>query len=123
MMLVKMNNPSIKEEVQHITRETSEKYIAQPSRRQVLADLLIGLKRFRNVVRWKEFFLLEKVKKLKAQNLSPTSTINDFNFDEEEKIVEDEGLNTKLQSKFIKSAPKGTDGTEAFLRETERTLL
>ena len=58
-----MNNPPIMEEVLNITRDTSEKYIVQPNKRQLLADLLIGLKRFRNTTRWKEFFHLEKIKK------------------------------------------------------------
>ena len=123
VMLANMNNPPIMEEVRHITRETSEKYIVQPSKRQVLADLLIGLKRFRNAVRWKEFFFLEKLKKLKEKNLSPTSTINNFDFNEDEEKIEEEGLGTNLKSNYVKSAPKGSDKTEAFLRDIERTLL
>ena len=86
---------------------------------------MIGLKRFRNTVRWKEFFRLEKLKKLQ-RNLSPTSTINNFDFEkgEEEEIVpEDEGLGTKLKPSFTKSTPKGSDELETFLRELERKLL
>ena len=120
-----MVNPPFKEEVQAITRDTSEKYIIPPNEKQVLGDLLIGLKRFRNTVRWKEFFRLEKLKKLQ-RNLSPTSTINNFDFEkggEEEIVPEDEGLWTKLKPSFTKSAPKGSDELETFLRELERKLL
>jgi hypothetical protein len=42
-----------------VTSETSEKYVPSPQWDTVLGDLLIGLKRFKNVTRWKEFFLKE----------------------------------------------------------------
>ena len=39
--------------VRMVTSETSEKYVPSPRRDNVLGDLLIGLKRFNNVTRWK----------------------------------------------------------------------
>ena len=48
---------NVSKEVQSTTRGISEKNIPLPNRDSLLSDLLIGLKRFRNVVRWKEFFL------------------------------------------------------------------
>ena len=120
-----MVNPPLSEEVQAITRDTSEKYIIQPSKTQVLGDLLIGLKRFRNAVRWKEFFRLEKIKKLR-KNLSPTSTITDFDFEDAEEDnfePKDEGLGTRLKPNFTTSAPRGSDTLETFLRDLERKLL
>jgi hypothetical protein len=44
----------------HLTRRpciiTSEKFIPAPSQDQVLSDLLEGLRRFKETVRWKDHF-------------------------------------------------------------------
>ena len=50
----------LRKEVIHVTSETSDKYVQAPDRSQILSDLLIGLNRFRNVVRWKCFFVEKK---------------------------------------------------------------
>ena len=96
--------PLFEEEVQNIIREASEKYITPPSSNQILSDLLIGLKRFRNSVRWKEAAHIRKLE-AKKDKLSPKSVINSFNFDETEDEIEvpREGLKTNLKE----SSPKG----------------
>ena len=63
---------NLQREVLHVTNETSDKYVLAPNKNQILSDLLIGLKRFRNVVRWKFFFAEKKrtEKELKDSSLS-----------------------------------------------------
>ena len=116
--------PLFEEEVLNIIRETSEKYITPPSSNQILSDLLIGLKRFRNSVRWKEAAHIRKLE-AKKDKLSPKSVINSFNFDETEDEIEvpREGFKTNLKGSSPKSAPRGSDEVEAFLIEIERKLI
>ena len=59
----------VETEVLEITSGTLDNFVPAPTRNQVLSDLLIGLKIFRNSVRWKWFFLSTKDKEL---------TINEF---------------------------------------------
>ena len=121
------NPPQLEEEVQAIVRVTSEKYICASNKDHVLSDLLLDLKRFRNAVRWKELFQRAKIKKAS----SPTSVTNfkDFNseecneFDYDFKKRDAGGLGTFLKSTKLKHAPRGSDETEFFLKEVERTLL
>ena len=119
-----MTDPPFEEEVLNIIHETSEKYITPPSKNQLLSDLLIGLKRFRNSVRWKEAAHIRKMEE-QSKRLSPKSVINSFNFNETEDLIEPprEGLKTNLRSTKPKSAPKGSEEVEAFLIEIERKLL
>ena len=42
-----------------LSSETSEKYVITPSRSIIQQDLLIGLKRFKNTCRWREFWMLK----------------------------------------------------------------
>ena len=65
----------LEKKVQHLINETSEKYAADPSRDQILSDLLIGTRRFSNSVRWKEFWMLEKQRKKKIESESTTSSV------------------------------------------------
>ena len=53
---INIDGCAIERTVQAITSVTSEKFVTTPSRMNVLSDLLIGLKRFRNAIRWKAFF-------------------------------------------------------------------
>ena len=61
----------LKKEVLLLTSETSEKYIPSPKHKDILCDLLIGLKKFRNTVRSKEFFI-----NMKSTNNHINSNIN-----------------------------------------------
>ena len=53
---IKIEESEIESEVLAITSVTSEKFVAAPNKVNVIGDLLIGLKRFRNATRWKAFF-------------------------------------------------------------------
>ena len=60
-----MSNPDpfsydLESEVWWITSETSEKYVLATKYNDILSDLFIGIRRFRNSVRWKEFFMINK---------------------------------------------------------------
>jgi hypothetical protein len=67
---IKMDKPvpaptllDIGDEVRRLSSETSEKYVPAPSKGVILQDVLIGLKRFRNAVRLKWFWVEEARKK------------------------------------------------------------
>ena len=69
--MIKMDNPSSKPELMDtnsevlcLSSETLEKYIPAPSKGIILQDVLIGLKRFWNAVRWKWFWIEEAKKKV-----------------------------------------------------------
>ena len=121
----------LRREVLHVTSETSDKYVLAPNRNQILSDLLIGLKRFRNVVRWKYFFAEKKriEKELKDSPLSQTTYNSKFNFEKDEnentpKLLNQEGINSGLKAtNNTQNAPIGSPELEGFLRELERTLI
>ena len=48
------------EEVQHVWSGTSDHFVPEPSQNSVQADTLIAMRRFNNVVRWKEFWREQK---------------------------------------------------------------
>jgi len=50
----------LSKEVQRLSSETSEKYVPAPSKGQFQQNLLVGLKRFHNLVRWKFYWLEEE---------------------------------------------------------------
>ena len=54
--------------VQRLCLETSDKFIFQPSKSQVTEDILISLKKFKNSMRWKEFWRLKALKKDETTN-------------------------------------------------------
>ena len=47
----------IEREVLKVTSGISEKFVAEPNRASAFCDLIIGLKRYKNAIRWKDFFL------------------------------------------------------------------
>ena len=107
-----------------ITSVTSEKYVAAPNEETVLGDLLIGLKRFRNAVRWKAFFqereegtrTNEEEVRENPEEPKPAKTcrVRDLN----------KGLCTNLKPQNrSKMAPIASDNVESFIKEVERTLL
>jgi hypothetical protein len=57
---------------------TSEKYVLQLSRDDILADLLLGIRRFANDIRWKGYWMIKKVtdKAEEAKNILPNSPSN-----------------------------------------------
>ena len=106
-----MNIPNT-EAVLHLVNGTLNKYIPAPSHRLIQADLIIGIRQFKNSGRWKEFWL-------KYEEGSETDCEGVM---EEEGKFDEEGLNTKLRPKS-KSAMKGSDQLESFLTQVERELL
>ena len=109
-MMFDKNNPQI-EAVLNICNGTSTKYVPAPSRRSIQADLLIGLRQFKNSVRWKEFWIRNK-------NVDMEETSSE---EEEEEFVK-EGLGTQLKPKS-KGAFRGSEDLENFFTQLERELL
>ena len=127
---------TLKREVLNVTNETSDKFVFAPTKEQILSDLIIGLKRFRNTVRWKWFFLEEKRKKNEIQNspLSQNALDSNFSFenysDENDENVDpniktiNEGLKSGLTpEKTIQDAPIGSPEVESFIKEVEQHLI
>jgi hypothetical protein len=55
-------------------RGTSEKYVPEPGKNDILSDdVIIGLQRFSNSCRWKEFWRLKKLEEARDSNSSPKS--------------------------------------------------
>ena len=90
---------SIESVVRSIGRGTLEKYVLEPSKSQRREDLLVGLKRFFNDIRWEEFWMKKKkeeeetnrktVDSNENRNTSPTS-ITDRAFFQSEKVNDDD---------------------------------
>ena len=120
----------ISEEVQNLVSETSEKYVPQPSKSQILADLLVGLKRFRESVRWKWHWKEQKQIQLEIEG-KLSNLVNVEN--EMERMLETkklkaalEGLGTKLRARHKPqtTAPIASNEVESFLlEEVQRMLL
>ena len=99
------------DEVLGLNRSTSDKYVVEPDRKQIQSDLLIGLRRFKNTLRWREFWRIYKQKKRK--NMSNPEETNEKETTTDEK----ENFAVKLRPKHnAPLAPKGTDHLEAFLK-------
>jgi len=124
-----ISRTSLEREVLHVTNETSDKFVPAPDRNLVLSDLLIGLKRFRNVVRWKYFFAEKKrvEEESKDSPLSQNAFNSRFSFNEienEEKAMNNQSLNSGLKAaNTTQNAPIGSPETESFLKELERILI
>ena len=54
------NTENMCEEVQRVCSGTSDWFVPEPSQKAVQADILIAIRRFKNVVRWKEFWRDQK---------------------------------------------------------------
>ena len=118
----------IEREVQKVTSGISEKFVSEPSKANALSDLIIGLKRYKNAIRWKEFFLQNNVAKE-----SPESTVTDDSSVEsptntsicsDTSLTSKSSLNTKLKPKNkSKNAPVGIPALEDFFKELEEILF
>ena len=114
---------NLRSEVLHVTSMTSDTFVFAPQKDSILADFLIGLKRFRNSVRWK-WFIAEEKRKKKGESTSPLSqnTLGEkFSFEEcedekEDKNREDdEGLKSGLKSAATtQNTPIGSTEVEGF---------
>jgi hypothetical protein len=94
--------------VQRLVNGTSSRFVPQPTPSAVFEDVLIGITRFRNACRWKEFWLLRKP-------------------DGDASSVREEGstsLGTGLRPVGVVSeAPPGSRQLEQFLEEVEFEIL
>ena len=84
------------EAVIHLVNGNSNRYVPAPSRRLIQDELLIGIRQFKNSIRWKEFWL-------EYEEGSETDSEGVM----EEETLDEEGLNTKLRPKS-KSSMKGS---------------
>jgi len=86
---------------------------------QVLDDLLIGLKRFQNAVRWKYHWMGQKGKDEVGDMDEDSSTASIESFQ-----IDDPGLGSGVVPKESKSTgPRADDKTGAFLKDVTETLL
>ena len=124
-----MTNPTshIETVAQKVTSETSDEFVPPPNHNKAPSDLFVGLKRFKNQVRWKEFFLKKK------ENNNCDGDDNDNNNDnkDENKDIEDftdaknndKGLGSNPRATKFNPAPCGSTEVKAFLTDVEKTLL
>ena len=63
---------NLETEARRITSGISDNFVSAPSHSQTLDDLLVGLKRFRNSIRWKWIFLEQK--RVRRENSAHFST-------------------------------------------------
>jgi len=117
---------ALSKEVQRLSSETSEKYVPAPSKGQIQQNLLVGLKRFRNSVRWKFYWLEEERKREEGKPYL------DGEADSKKEILKpeprfdkgSEGLGTGLKKpNTANSVPMASKEVEAFLDDVVHTLL
>jgi hypothetical protein len=127
---------------QRVTGGISDNFVPAPKHSAALEDLLMGLKRFRNSVRWKWFFLEIKKKDSEKRNLSHRHTthiqqsnvvIDSQNLEERSNSVAPNpilpdgnnlGLATGVRPKQkFTQAPQASIEVEAFIWDVELSLL
>ena len=105
---VPANMENLLTEVQRMVDETSNKFVRAPQIEEILEDLLVGIKRFKNSARWKEFW------RNKIQDNKPKEP-SDFH---------ETGYRTGLRNpNYSPEAPKGSKELEGFLQSLERELI
>ena len=117
---------NLHKQVSVLVRGISEKYVPEPGRNDILSDALIGIRRFSNSCRWKEFWRLKKLEEIREKsNSSPKSVDCEGFFDSEVRIeAKKEGLGTNLRAKEkVKRAPRGSEDLEAFLSAVQRVII
>ena len=96
------NMENLREEVQRIYSGTSDQFVPKPSRKSVQADILIAIRRFKTMVRWKEFW--------RDQKQSTRTELNELNKETEESRFMATCLNTGLKTTFgIKTVMHGSE--------------
>ena len=116
---------NLHDEVLSLSSGTSEKYVPQPSRIQIQSDILIGLRRFKNTIRWKEFFRLRNADDEARSRaiLDKAPEINKFVSTKNKKTVKDIITIPLKPCNKITQASKGSDHLENFIRDLEFDLL
>ena len=113
---------NIEREVLRVTSGISEKFVTAPTRSSSLSDLLIGLKRYKNSIRWKEYFIINKENSDQQNKNNDNNSKNDAeNSTINLSDVSSSSLNTSLKPKNRqKNAPVGTPQLEVFFDELEK---
>ena len=108
------NMKNLRKEVQRVFSVTSDRCVPEPYQKAVQADIWIAIRRFKNVVRWKEFW--------RDQKQSTETEVNEVI--EENSRFMTTGLNTGLKPTFgINTEKYGSDNLEGFLTAVEKPLL
>ena len=100
------NMENICQEVQQVCSGTSDRFVPEPSLKDVQSDILIVMRGFNNVVRWKQFW--------RDQKQSTETKLNEV-IEENSRFIST-GLNTGLKLTFgIKTAKHVFDNLGGFL--------
>ena len=108
------NKENLLQEVQRVCSGTLDRFIPEPPQKAVQDDILMAIRRFKNVVRWKEFWRDQK------QSTKPKANEEI----EEESRCMATGLNTGLKTTFgVKIEKHGSDNLKDFLTAVGKTFL
>eukprot|EP00957_Ditylum_brightwellii_P115467 8807413-Ditylum_brightwellii.AAC.1 len=86
----------IPEMVKSFCLDTSDKYVFKPSKSQITEDILLGLKIFKNLVKWKEFWCLKALNN-KTTFLTKEEDIDAKQGEDFESVWKKEGLEEHLE--------------------------
>eukprot|EP00957_Ditylum_brightwellii_P210382 15364905-Ditylum_brightwellii.AAC.2 len=134
LTMVENHPDSLQETVQHLCLDTLDHYVFKPSEDQITQDLILGLRKLKNAMRWKEFWRLKaskyktmgkEEKKVEVNDANNISVISDESTSKKEDVDLDlEGLWMGLsQTESTKQAPCGLAYLEKFFHCIESTLL
>ena len=99
------NTENLRKEVQHVCSGTSDWFVPEPSQKYVQDDILIAIRRFKNVVRWKKFWRNQK-----------QSTKTESNEEDEESIFVATSISTHLKPAFgLKTEKHGSKNLKGFI--------
>jgi len=113
----------LEDEVQCLVGGTSEKFVPEPMGEDITTDLINGLCRFKDAVRWKVYFKLLQEEKDKEYQ-SNGNIANNTQEEEQEQQPHNPGLKTNLKpTKINLSAPRADGETERFLLQLEEEIL
>ena len=112
------NKENLRQEVERVCSGTSDHFVPETSRKAVQDNILIAIRRFKNVVRWKGFWRDQK------QSIGPEANEE---IEEEYRFMAT-GLNTGLKPTFgVKTEKHGSDNLKCFLtavgKPSSRRLL
>ena len=107
------NIKNLRQEVQRVCSGTSDRLVPEPSQKSVQSDILLAIRRFKNVARWKEFWRDQK-----------QSTKPEENEIEEKSRFMATGLNIGLKPTFgLNNVKHGSEDLEGLLTSVVKTLL
>ena len=113
----------IKTKVLDTTSGTLDNFVPAPTRNQVLSDLLIGLKRFRNSVRWKWFFLSTKDKELTIEEFKSSVKSNKLSYSFEDLLTDMDRLSEEKDLNVHNPIDNQLTSTLAYSTVTNPTYM